>query len=78
MSRRKPKLNRSAVGDLYDYLSPELPPPARPNVSPKRRVIRLPSVSDDWPDVVPISEAELRITEAYLEKVLAELLGPLP
>ncbi|AVG21535.1 hypothetical protein CA608_20205 [Caulobacter vibrioides] len=78
MSRRKPKLNRSAVGDLYDYLSPELPTPARPNVSPKRRVIRLPSVSDDWPDVVPISEAELRITEAYLEKVLAELLGPLP
>lgn len=35
-------------------------------------------VSYDWPDVVPISEAELRITEAYLEKVLAELLGPLP
>jgi hypothetical protein len=36
------------------------------------------SVSDDWPGAPPITLRELQLTEAYLEKVLAELLGPLP
>ena len=70
MSRRKPKPNPAALGDLYDYLSEPLPTSPRPNVSPV--------VSDDWPGVVPIGLRELQITEAYLEKVLAELFGPLP
>lgn len=59
--------------DLYDYQNywpGRLPTPPAPRVSPK--------VSDDWPDRVPISEREIQLTEAYLEKVLAELLGPLP
>jgi hypothetical protein len=70
MSRRKPKPNPAALGDLYDYLSGPLPTTGRSTVSPV--------VSDDWPDVVPIGLHELQITEAYLEKVLAELFGPLP
>lgn len=73
MPRKRPSRPAIAPADLYDHL----------NFSPTRllkgpRTLVLPSVSDDWPDVVPISEHELRITEAYLETVLAELLGPLP
>jgi hypothetical protein len=36
------------------------------------------SVTDNWPRVVPIGRREIEVTETYLEKVLAELLGPLP
>jgi len=34
-------------------------------------------VTDDWSGQVPIGQAEIQITEACLELVLAELLGPL-
>lgn len=78
MTRARPKVNPDALADLYDYLPTQLPTPARSFVPPSRRAAIAPSVSDDWPEFVPITEAELRITEAYLEKVLAELLGPLP
>lgn len=48
----------------------------------KRRHQRKPSapfiVTDDWPEVVPITEQEVRIIEAHLGKVLDEMLGPLP
>jgi hypothetical protein len=59
--------------DLYDYenkFKPRLPSGPRPSV-PLR-------VEDDWPRDVPIGWREIQVTEAYLEKVLAELLGPLP
>lgn len=68
-SRRRP----AAPPDLHDYLnysSKRLPTP------PVSRVSIM--VSDDWPDAPPISLRELQLTEAYLEKVLAELFGPLP
>lgn len=59
--------------DLYDYLNifqPRLPNPPPPRVSRP--------VTDDWPRVVPIGAREIEVTETYLEKALAELLGPLP
>jgi hypothetical protein len=59
--------------DLYDYLNKF---PSRLPTPPASRVSI--SVSDDWPDAPPITLRELQLTEAYLEKVLAELLGPLP
>ncbi len=33
-------------------------------------------VSDDWPDIVPITEAELRVIEGNFAKELDEILGP--
>ena len=58
--------------DLYDYLRPVEP-------SGKRRRAQAPiTVTDDWPEVVPITEAEVRIVEAYFGDVLDELFGPLP
>lgn len=36
------------------------------------------NVTDDWPDVVPVTDHEARIIEAFFADVLDELFGPLP
>lgn len=59
--------------DLHDYLN-ILPAPL-PR-APASRVSL--AVTDDWPAQVPIGIREVQLTETYLAKVLAELLGPLP
>jgi hypothetical protein len=35
-------------------------------------------VTDDWPDIVPVNEQELRIIESHLGDVLDTLFGPRP
>jgi hypothetical protein len=35
-------------------------------------------VTDDWPELVPIGDDELRIIEGHMERELDELFGPLP
>ncbi|HWB49306.1 MAG TPA: hypothetical protein VG651_09365 [Stellaceae bacterium] len=35
-------------------------------------------VTDDWPEMVPITETELRVMEAHFGDVLDEIFGPLP
>jgi hypothetical protein len=35
-------------------------------------------VLDDWPALVPITDAEVRVVEAHLGDILDELFGPLP
>jgi hypothetical protein len=65
--------------DLYDYADePE------PRVSPSREpspdvfdVERLP-VIDDWPDEVPITEAEIEVFERWFADVFDEMFGSLP
>ncbi|PIB92621.1 hypothetical protein [Caulobacter sp. FWC2] len=72
MPKQRPS-SRTVDLDLYDYLNifpPRLPTPPAPRVSL--------SVTDDWPSAVPIGMREIEVTETHLEKVLAELLGPLP
>lgn len=62
--------------DLYAYAR-ETPGPSdnpRP-IEPDRARIH---VTDDWPEVPPITEAELRVIEAHFAEVLDELFGPLP
>ena len=63
---------RAEPSDLYDYFMPVAPSEKR------RRVQKDVTVIDDWPEVVPITEAEVRIIEAYFGDVLDELFGPLP
>lgn len=60
--------------DLYDYA-----------IQPATRAARLAradpepiAVTDDWPDVLPITDAEVRIIEAHFGDVLDDLFGPLP
>ena len=62
--------------DLYAYAR-EAPGPCdnpRPIESERARIL----VTDDWPKVLPITEAELRVIEAHFAEVLDELFGPLP
>lgn len=59
--------------DLHDYAqAPSLRNGARQGHD--RSIV----VTDDWPEQVPISEAELQIIEGHLRKELDELFGPLP
>ena len=65
--------------DLYDYVPPERrsPRPATRSAdfADRELVIR---VQDDWPEIVPITEAELRVVEGHLGHVLDALFGPKP
>lgn len=59
--------------DLYDYLRPpsvQLPKSPLPRVSL--------TVTDDWPDFVPVTDHEARIIEAFFADQLDELFGPIP
>ena len=60
------------VDELYEYMHP-----------PTRCAGRLPqcsekpiTVTDDWPQVVPITDAELRVMESHFAEELDEILGP--
>ncbi len=73
--RRAPSGWSEGLEDLHDYFKP----------SPKRRTPRRAPVddgpivvTDDWPEQVPIGDAELRAIESHLAKELDELFGPLP
>ena len=60
-------------GDLYDYAR------SRPT---RRLPLRAgadmwqPTVTDDWPEKVPVTEAELDVFEAHFAELLDELFGP--
>lgn len=64
----------AAPPDLYDYAKAVQSPGQRRR---RRRSQRL-RVTDDWPEVVPVTEAEVRVIEAYFGEILDELFGPLP
>ena len=63
------------LDDLHDYMQPK----------PGRRASARPTtndgpivVTDDWPEQVPIGDAELRVFEGHLREELDALFGPLP
>lgn len=72
IERRRPM--GAAPLDLYDYVPPAGSRDARNRKSAQPRI----HITDDWPEIVPITEAEVRIVEAYFGDVLDELFGPLP
>lgn len=63
--------------DLYDYVRPVRPaalePRSRARKGSEHHASR--KVSDDWPDHVPITEAELDLFEVHFGQFLDELLG---
>jgi hypothetical protein len=69
---RAPRKWSQDIGDLHDYVQA---PPQRACVGKPETQI---AVSDDWPDQVPISDAELRVIEGHLRSELDKLFGPLP
>jgi hypothetical protein len=58
--------------DLYDYARQPAPRAGRlPS-----RLERAITVTDDWPDVVPITDAELRVMESHFAEELDKVFGP--
>ena len=58
--------------DLYDYARQPTPRAGRPPLRPEREI----TVTDEWPEVVPITDAELRVLESHFAEELDELFGP--
>jgi hypothetical protein len=69
-SRRR-RLARSAVApdDLYDYARP----PTRRSGRPVRNDPTTWIVTDDWPENVPVNEAEIDVFEAWFGDLFDEL-----
>lgn len=66
-----------SLDDLHDYYeaAPRQRAVGRPAAKAKAKPI---TVTDDWPEMVPITETELRVIEGHLCDELDALFGPLP
>ncbi len=62
--------------DLYDYVRPvrSVAPEPRARAGKEIDLWSL-NVSDDWPDRVPVTEAELDLFEVHFGPLLDQLLG---
>ena len=75
LRRRTPRRWAECPDDLYDYTN---------RVAPRRASRRSREdngpivVTDDWPEQVPIGDAELRAIEGHMRQELDKLFGPLP
>ena len=58
-------------GDLYVYVAA----PARPSRRRAKRDRTTLTVTDDWPEDVPVTEAEIAVFEAWFGKLFDELFG---
>jgi hypothetical protein len=71
---RTPPLNQARYGqvvDFYDYARASVPHPR----GHRREEVWQPLVTDNLPDRIPITDAELDIIEAHLADLLDELFG---
>ena len=57
--------------DLYDYLAA----PARPGRRRANRASVTLTVTDDWPEDVPVTDAEIAVFEAWFGELFDELFG---
>jgi hypothetical protein len=67
------RLDRSTIVDLYDWLDP----PIRRRVHRTRKDRNQTdwTVTDDWPEDIPVTEAELDVFEAWFGELFEELFG---
>jgi hypothetical protein len=66
---RRTRSPGSLPDDLYDYLRPA----SRRRGRPARKTRSEWIVTDDWPDEVPITEAEIEVFEAWFGELFDEL-----
>jgi len=57
--------------DLYDYARPPAPRARRSSLRLEGAI----TVTDDWPEIVPITDAELRVMESHFAEELDKLFG---
>lgn len=83
MSRRqiiRPRRRARAVpgilpDDLHDYYTAEPEPRRSPSSGAEPKTWR---VVDDWPERVPVTEAEIEVFERWFGDIFDELFGPQP
>lgn len=75
LRRRTPRRWAERPDDLFDYTNRPAP---RRKSHRAREDDRPIVVTDDWPEQVPIDDAELRAIEGHMRQELDELFGPLP
>ena len=68
-SRRQTSPLSATPDDLYDYARPRAPRFGRP--APKDATVW--TVKDDWPEDVPVTEAEIEVFEAWFGDLFDEL-----
>jgi hypothetical protein len=76
--RQRRPVQHTLPDDLYDYGGEPAPSSAsrRRDPSPGRFDIESLPVIDDWPERVPVTEAEIDIFERYFGDVLDRLFSP--
>ena len=58
--------------NLYDYADP----PTRRSGRPPKHDLATWTVTDDWPERVPVTDAEVDVFEAWFGDLFDELFGP--
>lgn len=65
--------------DLYDYIDSNGAEPSAPAERGRKRqseqILKGWAVSDDWPERVPVTEAEIDLFEAWFGDIIDELFG---
>jgi hypothetical protein len=72
---RAPRGWSAGLDDLHDYMQPQA---QRRGTARASRGDSQIVVTDDWPEFVPIGDAELRVIEGHLREELDTLFGALP
>ena len=70
-SQPRHALGGALFDDLYDYVAA----PARPSRRRAKRDRTTLTVTDDWPEDVPVTAAEIAVFEAWFGKLFDELFG---
>jgi len=70
-SRRRRVPADASLDDLYDYSAA----PARPGRRRANRASVTLTVTDNWPEDVPVTEAEIAVFEAWFGELFDELFG---
>ncbi|OJY69943.1 MAG: hypothetical protein BGP16_09515 [Sphingobium sp. 66-54] len=74
LRHRAPRGWSEGLEDLHDYMQPQ---PTRASAR-RGATSALIVVTDDWPEQVPIGDAELRVIEGAFRAELDALFGALP
>lgn len=76
--RRSRAASGSLPGDLYDYIDEDMPTSPKAPVAKRRGTepsLDHWTVSDDWPERVPVTEVEIDLFEAWFGDIIDELFG---
>lgn len=75
--RRLPVAPGVLPSDLYDYIpQDEIETPAPRIGRPPKHDVGTWTVIDDWPERVPVTDAEIDLFEAWFGDIFDELFGP--